>query len=79
MINNADIEELIKHVIAYAMLQRASGVITEKQYRGIQVAFEVTEPHNIMFLINKTMWAMNDNYERKLKQWIESNRLIIRP
>jgi len=75
----ADQKELEFHIVAYAMLMRASGVITERQFAGIKKAMDAVEPHNRMFIINKTMAACNQAYEMKLRQMIDNKSLIIVP
>jgi hypothetical protein len=73
------VKAIAQHVISYAMLQRASDVITERQYQGIKLALNTVEDDKIMTLCGITMHALNDTYERQLKQWIESNQIIVRP
>ena len=73
------VKAIAQHVIAYAMLQRASGVITERQYEGIKVALNHAEDDKILTICGMTLHALNDTYERQLKKWIESNQIIIRP
>jgi hypothetical protein len=73
------VKAIAQHVIAYAMLQRASGVITERQYAGIKVALNQVDDDKIMTLCGMTLHALNETYERQLKKWIENNQVIIRP
>ena len=74
-----EMRDLVKHIIAYAMLQRASGVITDRQYVGIQNSLNVAKDDALLSIMNYVMHALNENYELKLKEYIESNRLIVRP
>ena len=76
---DTELKDLARAVLAYAMLQRASSVITERQYQGIIKAIEIAEPHLMLNICNYTLHALNENYERKLKAWIENNSLIVRP
>ena len=73
------IKAIAQHVIAYAMLQRASSVITDRQYEGIKVALNKSDDDQILTICGMTLHALNDNYERKLKKWLDSNNVIIRP
>lgn len=74
------VKAIAQHVIAYAMLQRASGVINEKEYAGIQVALNQDHTDNqILTVCGLILHALNDTYERKLTKWIESNSIIVRP
>jgi hypothetical protein len=79
--NNMDpaVKAIVQHTIAYAMLVRASGVITDRQYGGIKAAFENIEEDKVLDVVGLTMHALNDTYERQLKKWIENNQVIIRP
>lgn len=74
-----EVRAIVQHTIAYAMLVRASGVITDRQYEGIKKAFEQIEEDRVLEVVGLTMHALNDTYERQLKKWIESNQIIIRP
>ena len=73
------IKAIAQHVIAYAMLQRASSVITDRQYEGIKVALNECKDDQILTICGMTLHALNDTYERQLTKWIESNNVIIRP
>lgn len=76
---DAETKALIRHCISYAVLQRASDVITEKQLQGIKRTLETVEPHVAVSACNFVLHALNENYELKLKKWIESNSIIVRP
>lgn len=76
-----DQRELAHHVVAYAMLMRASNVITEQQYAGIKKAFDDAvnkELRIFMVVVNKIMAACNQAYEKKLVEMNEYNSLIVR-
>lgn len=70
-------KELAHHMVAYAMLMKASGVITERQYEGIRISFDVGD--DFITVCNRVMFACNQAYENKLKEMIDSKSLIIKP
>ena len=72
-------KELAFLLVAYAMLMMASGVITGRQYKGIQVAFDNTNEADFLKVVNKIMAACNQAYEKKLKEMIDNKSLIVRP
>ena len=72
-------KELEFHIVAYAMLMRASGVITEQQFAGIKASFDIVEAKDRLSLFNRIMAACNQAYEMKLRQMIDNKSLIIKP
>jgi len=79
METGTDREALAFHVVAYAMLMRASGVITERQFAGIKIAFDTVEASKFMYMVNQVMAACNQAYEAKLRQMIDNKTLIVVP
>lgn len=74
-----ELRAIATHVLGYAMLQRASSVITEQQFRGIEKTVETATEDTMLNVLNFIMHALNENYEYKLKAWLDSNSIIVRP
>ena len=74
-----DHEALEFHAVAYAMLMRASGVISERQFEGIKVAFDNSPPDKFLHTLSQVMAACNQAYELKLRQMIDNKSLIVVP